>query len=92
MSDATAVPPRRDDVIERAETIAGGGSALAAMLGVRPSAISNWKKDGVPAARVGALSAITGVPPHRIRPDLFPDPSGLVQSAPAPAPASVEAG
>lgn len=53
----------------------GGVSALADALGLDHSSVSKWKSRGrVPAERVGRISALTGIPPHRIRPDLFPEP------------------
>jgi hypothetical protein len=40
-------------------------------------AINDWKKlrDGVPHKRVWSVSRATGLPPHEIRPDLFPRPT-----------------
>jgi hypothetical protein len=41
-----------------------------------PQAIFDWKKlkQGVPAARVTIVSRVLNLPPHRIRPDIFPPP------------------
>ena len=52
---------------------------LARELGVGQSAMSHWRRRGIPAARVGAacrLAAERGSPlqPHDLRPDLFPPP------------------
>jgi len=47
-------------------------AALAAHLGITPSAICRW--DIVPAERVGPVSDYTGWPKHRLRPDLWPRP------------------
>lgn len=47
----------------------GGCVALAKELGINSQAISQWER--VPASRVGRISAITGMTPHEIRPDLF---------------------
>ena len=52
----------------------GGADALADKLGVARSAISNWKRSRIPANRVGNVAALTGLPPHALRPDLFPAP------------------
>ena len=56
--------------LERAVLAAGGPSALAAQLGIKPQAISQW--DEVPPLRVLAVERITGVPRNELRPDLYP--------------------
>lgn len=48
---------------------------LATKLGVQPPAVSKWSRRGVPAVRVLALAEATGIPRHKLRPDLFPEPS-----------------
>lgn len=48
---------------------AGGVEPLASRLGVTRHAIYQWRK--VPANRVGQVMDLTGLPAHRIRPDLF---------------------
>ena len=62
---------------------AGGTNALAAALGHSPARVSNWRQRGVPAHAVGHVSAVTGIPPSAIRPDLYPDttPAGTQQHA-----------
>jgi len=52
-------------VLERA----GGPAELARKLSISTAAVSQWAQ--VPAKRVGAVSEITGLSPHEIRPDLF---------------------
>lgn len=47
----------------------GGRQSLADRLGISAPAISQWKK--IPAERIGQVSAITGMRPEEIRPDLF---------------------
>lgn len=42
---------------------------LAKRLGVRPSAISQWRQ--VPAHRTAAIEAATGIPRQKLRPDLY---------------------
>jgi hypothetical protein len=44
--------------------------------GVTLQAINSWRKlkDGVPAKRVQTVAKIMGLPPHMIRPDVFPRP------------------
>lgn len=45
---------------------------LAALCGVAASTAFAWRLKGViPAEHVKALAAHTGIPKHRIRPDLF---------------------
>lgn len=40
-------------------------------------AVNDWKnlKHGVPPSRVIIVSRVFGIPPHEIRPDIFPPPS-----------------
>ncbi|MCK8788194.1 helix-turn-helix domain-containing protein [Roseomonas sp. NAR14] len=56
----------------RAIEAAGGGAALAKRIGVTRFAVQQWKDTGIPAGRVGKVSAATGIPLHELRPDLFP--------------------
>lgn len=48
---------------------AGGSSAVARALGIKPQALSQW--DRVPVERVQAMEAITGVSRYVQRPDIF---------------------
>lgn len=59
-----------DSAIEKA----GGQGALAKLLGLRQSHISNWKNRNkrVPAERVLEIERVTGVSRHELRPDLYP--------------------
>ena len=54
--------------------IAGGQTALARGLGLRSQgSISNWIARGrIPAERVLAVEALTGVSRHKLRPDIYP--------------------
>lgn len=66
--------------LARAIKAVGGGRKLAAMLGVSPMAVSQWKKRGVPVERVPAVVRACGgvVQGHELRPDLpdlFPIPA-----------------
>ncbi|MFE8049278.1 transcriptional regulator [Brenneria goodwinii] len=57
---------------------AGTASNLASMLGIKPMSVSRWKtryKGVVPAERVLAIYNATGVTPHELRPDLYPNPT-----------------
>lgn len=49
---------------------AGSVSKLAALIGVTPQAISQWKKP--PATRVLDISRVTGIAPRELRPDVYP--------------------
>jgi hypothetical protein len=54
----------------------GSPSALAKAIGENPSTVHCWKHRGViPPNKVLAVSGVTGIPPHRIRSDIFPAPS-----------------
>ena len=60
----------RDLALDRAIDAVGGMRALARTLGVSQPAISGWKR--VPAGRVLAVEASTGVSRSELRPDLYP--------------------
>lgn len=60
------------DALEKAIENAGGLSALANMLGVKPQVVQHWRKRGVPAKRVLAVEAAGRVPRHELRSDLYP--------------------
>lgn len=63
-----------DEALERAKAAAGGPSGLARGIGgITSQAVSQWER--VPVARVKAISALTGIPPHELRPDIFPAPA-----------------
>ncbi len=63
---------RYDHGLQTALDAIGGPTALSRALGVVPSAITQWTR--VPAERVPAVSAATGVPRWRLRPDLYEAP------------------
>lgn len=54
---------------------AGGGAELARALGIKKTSVQDWKSAGIPASRVPAVSRVTGLPLHAIRPDLFDAPA-----------------
>lgn len=64
----------RDAGLEQAIERVGGVSALARRIGIAQPSVSNW--DRVPADRVLAVEAVSGVPRTRLRPDLYSE--GLV--------------
>lgn len=43
---------------------------VARALGITHGAVSQWRR--VPAERVVVVSALTGIPRERLRPDLYP--------------------
>ncbi len=59
----------RDPGLTEAIQAAGGVSELARRVGISQPSVSNWDK--VPAERVTAVEAATGVARIRLRPDLF---------------------
>jgi len=59
----------RDAGLDRAIHAAGGVGELARRLGISQPSVSAWKR--VPADRVGAVAAATGLDRAALRPDLF---------------------
>ena len=77
--------------MDEAIYIAGGVARLGEVLGVAHTSVVRWRKSGrVPADRVLAVEAATGVARHRLRPDLFEaaPPAGFAE---AQAPFAAEA-
>ncbi|QDL31454.1 MULTISPECIES: transcriptional regulator [Serratia] len=70
--------------LEKAICAAGSATKLANQLGISSMTISHWKnryKGLVPADRVFPIFNVTGVTPHELRPDLYPNPTdGLPQA------------
>lgn len=61
--------------IENAIRASGSASALGTAIGVTKMAVSLWRKNGVPSSRVIQIYKATGVTPHELRPDLYPNPT-----------------
>lgn len=68
------------NALDRAIKVAGGLTALANRINVKPQVVANWKRRGVPAGRVLAIEAAThdrrGRPRvlrQDLRPDLYPE-------------------
>lgn len=59
----------RDDGLDRAIDAAGGIAELARKVGISQPSVSNWTR--VPAQRVIAVEAATGVSRNDLRPDLY---------------------
>ena len=77
--------------IDDAIRVAGGVEGLGDRLGCAHSSVVRWRQRGrVPADRVVAIEVATGVPRHRLRPDLYgqADRPGLAE---AQAPYTAEA-
>src|SRR6188474_309543 len=62
----------RDPGLSAAIQAVGGVSELARRIGISQPSVSNWDK--VPAERVLAVEAATGVARVRLRPDLYQEP------------------
>lgn len=59
--------------IEVALTAVGGTSALAHLMGIDRRIVHNWRsRKHIPAERVLAVEAASGVPRTVLRPDLYP--------------------
>ncbi len=55
--------------------LAGSQGKLASSVGLSQQAISRWvKNDKIPAEHVWRVSEILGLPPEKIRPDIFRKP------------------
>jgi TorA maturation chaperone TorD len=61
----------REFGLEEAIRAAGGTGALAQALGISQPAVSTWQR--IPAERVLAVEALTGVRRSVLRPDLYPE-------------------
>ncbi|HDR2721002.1 TPA: helix-turn-helix domain-containing protein [Enterobacter asburiae] len=72
--------------LTKAIKFAGTATKLAAMLDIKPMSVSRWKnryRGVVPAERVLQIFAATGITPHELRPDLYPNPTdGLPKQDP----------
>lgn len=60
----------REPGLEAAIRACGGVSGLARRLGISQPSVSHWQR--VPAERVLAVEAVSGVPRGTLRPDLYP--------------------
>ncbi len=73
----TAMSPY--EALLEAIRLAGSLTALGRICGVTQQAVRKWKM--VPAGRVLPVAAATGIPPHILRPDIYP-----IEQFPASAP------
>lgn len=60
----------RDPIIQQAIDAAGGPTAVGRALGIQMESTYSWRR--VPAERVLALEAASGISRHDLRPDLYP--------------------
>lgn len=66
------------NALEKAIKNAGNAKKLAEKLDVSSMTISHWKKrcgGVVPQGRISSIFQATGVTPHELRPDLYPNPT-----------------
>jgi len=57
-------------IVQEVVAKAGGIAALARHLGIKHNSIYSWEQ--VPPKRVLEVERITGIPRHRLRPDMYP--------------------
>lgn len=74
MDDARSIAELKAAALDEAKQAVRGNTGLSRALntGITPQAIAQWKH--VPAERVLDVEKATGVPRHRLRPDLYPTP------------------
>jgi len=61
------------NVVTKAIEDFGGVTKLAAALGeISYQAVRKWEVSGVPPRRVLLFEKVTGLPRHKIRPDIYP--------------------
>ncbi|WP_458760518.1 transcriptional regulator [Afipia sp. TerB] len=74
MSDFNSIDELKAAALDEAKRAVKGNTGLSRALDdeITPQAISQWKQ--VPAERVLGVERATGVPRHRLRPDLYPAP------------------
>src|SRR3954471_16584787 len=71
----------RDPGLDQAIAAAGGVGALARKIGIAQPSVSNWSR--VPAERVLAVEAVTGVSRGVLRPDLYGEAMGALDEVDA---------
>lgn len=70
------------NAMQRAAELAGGQSALARALGIKPQSVQYWCENGrPPMERMLQIEAITGVPWTELRPDLAEVFTGVREAA-----------
>ena len=69
--------------IDNAIAAAGGEDAFMRAVGIKRRTLFYWRADGIPAVRLKAVSEVTGIPAHTLRPDLFAAQSTPIAAAEA---------
>lgn len=67
------------DVVAKAAENVGGVVKLAHLLGIKHPSLYSW--DRVPAERALDIARLANVPPHEVRPDIYPDPAATPEAA-----------
>lgn len=68
---------KRDAGLLKAIEAAGSQHELARRLRIKAQSVTKWMR--VPAERCQAVSKVTGVPLHVLRPDLYPRPPAMAR-------------
>lgn len=64
------------EILQRAIDAAGSTKKFAQAIGISEQAVGKWKNKyhgRIPADRVQQVYLLTGVTPHELRPDLYPN-------------------
>lgn len=65
-----------DTIFDLINQRAGSQAELARRLHIKPTSIIDWRRSGrIPAERVLDVARITGLSPHLLRADIYPDPA-----------------
>lgn len=74
MSHAASISELKAAALEEAKRVVKGNTGLSRALNdeITPQAVAQWRQ--VPAGRVLKVEEVTGIPRHRLRPDLYPGP------------------
>lgn len=64
--------PIREPGLVAAIKAVGSPTELAKLLKIKPQAVHQWRE--IPPRRVLKVAHLTGVPLHKLRPDLYPAP------------------
>ena len=64
---------RLETPLEKAIAVAGSKYRLAKLIGIKPPSVHAWMRSGrIPAERVLAVEAATGISRYELRPDIYP--------------------
>ncbi|WP_082794858.1 transcriptional regulator [Sphingomonas sanguinis] len=69
-----------NSVLAEAVRAAGNQTAFGRLIGKRQSSVREWLKNDrpLPAEHVLAIEEATGISRHRLRPDIYPEPTSSV--------------